>query len=216
MIFPDIFRRFAPVLACLSLAACSTLRDAFLDRAPLTPPDQARLGHTPKDEILRQFGEPDETNARRLDATPLEVLFYYGDDDGYGFLACEFARGALNAYSFHGIETSPPQGFGAAERARLVKGKTTRHEVAQALGVPQAKALLPTTIGLPALDSTLGGAPLPLARPPEGAREVWQYHTRNFDETPRKTSQQTLSVFFDGQGVYLGDSLLQELSTQAP
>lgn len=213
-------------LAASLLAGCGGLRevhDAFLDRAsPLAPLSTANLGQTPRDEILRQLGEPDEIDARRLDSRSLEVAYYFDDYvDGeqqprYKFLALEFGKGALTAYSFHDTGVPAKLGFEDADRAKLVKGKSTRREVENALGVPSAKALLPTTITLPALDARLGGAPFPLAAPPEGAKEAWQYYTEGFDEARRDASRQTLTVFFDERGVLIGDALLHELVSKAP
>jgi hypothetical protein len=69
---------------------------------------------------------------------------------------------------------------------------------------------LPTTINLPALDLRLGGAPLPLAKIPESAQEVWQYHSETFNDDLRKVSQKTLSMFFDARGLLIDSVLLQE------
>ncbi len=213
----------ALAMAGFLMAGCAGLRDAFLDRASrLAPPQAATLGQTQRDEIIRQFGDPEEIDARRFGSLSVEVAYYrddYVDDDNqpqYKFLACEFGKGVLTGYSYHDSADLPRQGFDDAARAKLAKGKSTRREAETALGAPSGKALLPTTIALPALDIGIGGAPFPLAGIPEGASEVWQYYSQNFDEVARKTAQQTLSVFFDGQGVYLGDSLLHELATKAP
>jgi hypothetical protein len=210
-------------LACLFLAGCGSLRDAFLDRAtPLAPPRGAALGQTSRDEILHQFGEPEEIDARRFGSLSAEVAYYldeYFDDHGqaqYRFLACEFGKGALTGYSYHDSATPADEGFDEAARAKLVKGQSTRREAESALGPPNARALLPTTINLSALELPAGGAPFPLAGIPEGAAEAWQYHSQHYDEAGRKTSQQTLTLLFDAKGVYLGDALLHELVTRSP
>jgi hypothetical protein len=213
----------ALALAGLLLSGCSTLRDAFLDRdSKLAPLESATLGHTSRDEILRQLGEPDEIDARRLDGLPAEVAFYddsYAGDDNrphYRVLACEFRLGVLTGYSFHDSGESPRKSFNEADRAKLIKGKTTRLEAASALGIPNGKALVPTTITLPALDTRIGGAPFPLTQLPERTREVWQYYSQNFDQASRQSSQQTLSVFFDDKGLFIGSALLQELAIKSP
>jgi hypothetical protein len=210
-------------LAGLFLTGCSALRDAFLDRdSTLAPLESATLGHTSRGEILRQLGEPDEIDARRLDGLPMEVAFYddsYVDDGNrphYRILACEFSQGVLTGYAFHDSGEAARNGFNEADRARLIQGKTTRRDAASALGAPHGKALVPTTLTLPALETRIGGALFPLAQLPEGTREVWQYYSRNFDQAAPKASQQTLSVFFDGQGRVIGSSLLQELTVKSP
>ncbi|WP_348758784.1 hypothetical protein [Candidatus Methylocalor cossyra] len=209
------------LLASLALSGCGSWRDAFLGRAtPLAPLEEARLGQTAREEIVHRYGPPDEVNARNLDATTREVVFYFDPYPGadqrpqYRFLACEFSKGVLTGYSFVDTGQPPRAGFDEQALARLVRGQSTRRQVESALGRPEGKALLPTTITLPALNLQLGGAPFPLTRIPDGAWEVWQYHQQAYDVATRKASQQTLSLFFDDHGVLLGSSLLRELTTK--
>lgn len=213
----------ALALSLLLLPGCGTLRDAFLDTAsPLVPPRGATLGQTSREDIVRQFGEPDEIDARRLDARALEVAYYFADDldddhePRYKLLVCEFAKGVLTGYAFHDTGVPAKLGFEEAGRAKLSKGQSTRREVENALGAPDGKAFLPTTITLPALDIRLGAAPFPLAAIPAGSKEAWQYYTEGFDETRHSASRQTLTVFFDERGIFLGDALLHELVGKAP
>ena len=205
-----------PLLACLSLSACGTLREAIYGREnTLAPLAAAALGATSRDEVVRLYGAPDEVDARRFESFQAEVYFYLdryetGGRWQYRFLACEFSKGVLTAYAYHEYLESGEGGFDEKERGTLDKGKSTRHDVEKRFGVPQGKALLPTTITLPALQMKLGGAPFPLAQAPEGSAEAWQYYSQNMDDDLRKSGQKTLSVFFDAQGLYLGSALTHE------
>jgi hypothetical protein len=208
--------------ASLCLPACGTLREAVYGREnKLAPPASATLGATAREDIVRQYGEPDEIDARWFESFQAEVYFYLdrNDKDGatqYRFLACEFSKGLLTAYAYHEYLDGDGGGFDEKARAGLEKGKSTRREAESRLGAPQGRALLPTTISLPALQMRLGGAPFPLAKLPEGSAEVWQYYSQTFGEGMRKSGQKTLSLFFDAQGLYLGSALLQETAIKSP
>ena len=220
---PTRSRAAAPALACLILAGCGGLRDAFLDReVPLAPPEGTALGQAQRQAVLAPLGEPDEIDARRFGTQSVEVAYYlddYSDQNQqlqHKFLALEFSQGRLAGYAFYDSGAPLPD-FSETDHAKLTKSRTTRSEAERVLGVPNGKALLPTTLNLPALDAGLGGAPFPISGIPEGAKEVWQYYRQSFDEAAqRRTSRQTLSVFFDSQGVYLGEALLHELVTKSP
>ena len=214
-------RKIVPIaaIACLYmvLSGCNTLHDAIFQReSRLAPLESAVLGQTTRDDIIRQMGFPQEIDRRWFDGLEAEVFFYYDESVSdtalagirYKLLACEFRKGVLNAYSYH--ETGA-KGFDENKRSRLVKGRTTRREVQQLLGTPAARARLPTTFTLPALDLRIAEAPFPLAPIPEGAEEIWQYYRQDMDETLRKTGEQSLSVFFDGNGMVLGSTWLQQL-----
>jgi outer membrane protein assembly factor BamE (lipoprotein component of BamABCDE complex) len=216
---PRMKKRLALLLAAalsgFSLAGCGVLKEAVFGREnPLAPLAWATLGATPRDEIMRKFGAPEEIDKRWFEAFEADVFFYY-DVDGadpprYQFLACEFSKGVLTAYAYHGSAESAPAAFDGRERSKLVTGQSTRQDVEKLLGAPSGKARLPTTITLPALDLRLGGAPFPLAKIPDAAQEAWQYHSQGFSDDLRKTSQQALSVFFDADGLFVGSALLQE------
>jgi hypothetical protein len=211
------------LLALLSLIGCETLREAIYGREnKLAPLAWATLGTTTRDEVTRLYGAPDEIDARRLEPSwQAEVYFYLDSHDTgnhrqYQFLACEFSHGLLNAYSYHESAEPEQAGFNETARAGLVPGQSTWQDVEKRLGIPQGKALPPTTINLPALQIKLGGVPFPLAKLPEGGVEVWQYYQENISAGQRKTAQQTLSVFFDAHGHYLASTLLLETSIKSP
>jgi hypothetical protein len=220
---PTYSRAAALALTCWLLAGCGGLRDAFLDReVPLAPPEGSALGQAQRQTVLAPLGEPDELDARRFGSQSVEVAYYlddYSDENQqtqYKFLALEFSQDRLTGYAFYDSGASLPD-FSETDHAKLVKSRSTRSDAERVLGAPNGKALLPTTLNLPALDAGLGGAPFPISGVPEGAKEVWQYYRQNFDEAARRrTARQTLSVFFDSKGVYLGDALLHELVTKAP
>ncbi len=202
----------------LSLSACTTLKEFIYDRPnKLAPLSTEQLGSTPRDDIIKRFGEPDEINKRVVDSLDVEVYFYYDRDESNGppiqsrYLACEFAKGVLTAYSFYESAESEQKSADENERFKLIKGQSTRHEAERLLGVPYSKALLPTTITLPALNMQHRGASFPLTKIPDDAKEAWQYFFPNFDDYLHKTAQKTLTVFFDAQGVYLGSVMMQEL-----
>jgi len=204
-------------VAVLSLAGCATLHDAVYGRGnTLEPLATARLGATPRDEIIKRFGAPVEIDRRGFDAFEAEVFFYHEPYNGDGnriehrFLACEFSKGVLTAYAFRDSGASAQRSLDGAERRKLVKGESTRQEVEALLGIPGGRALLPTTITVPALDVKLGVAPFPLAKIPDEAKEAWQYHSQDFDDVSDKPGQKTLTVFFDAKGVLVGSALLQE------
>ena len=202
--------------AALCLPACGVLREAVYGREkPLAPLAGSMLGAASREDIVRLYGAPDEIDARRFESLQAEVYFYLErrENDNrwqYRFLACEFSQNRLHAYAYHDYLGADEAGFDENGRARLVKGKTLGAEVEKWLGVPQGKALLPTTINLPALQMRLGGAPFPQAPAPEGSVEVWQYYSQNLGDDLRKSGQKTLSLFFDAQGLYLGGALLHE------
>jgi len=204
------------------LGACDTLREAVYGREnKLEPLSGAALGATSRDEVVARYGAPDEIDTRWFEAFQAEVYFYLdrynqGGSLQYRFLACEFSKGVLTAYAYHDFLEDAPPGFDDKERGRLEKGESTKRDAERLLGLPQGKALLPTTIGLPALRMRLGGAPFPLAKVPPDSAEVWQYYSQNFGDSLRKNGQKTLSVFFDAQGQYLGSALLQETATKSP
>lgn len=205
-------KKFSACLLILLLTGCASLKEAVFGReTPLAPLSWAALGTTTREDILRKLGPPEEIDGRRFDALEADVFFYYEADAGerpaYRFLACEFSKGVLAAYAYHGSDEAE---FDEGRLPQLVKGQSTRQTVESRLGAPAGKARLPTTITLPALGLRLGGAPFPLAEPPGAAAEVWQYHSHSFDQALRKTTQKTLSVFFDAGGLYVGGSLLRE------
>jgi len=214
-------KRLVLLGACLALGACSVLREAIYDReTPLAPLTAATLGATSRDDIVRQYGAPDEIDTRWFESFQAEVYVYLdnGDRGGsaqYRFLACEFSKGVLTAYAYHERLDEDAAGFDDKARGGLEKGKSTRQDVQRQLGPPQGRALLPTTINLQALQTKLGGAPFPLSKVPEDSAEVWQYYSQNFGLGLRKSGQKTLSVFFDAHGQYLGSALLQETVTKA-
>lgn len=199
------------------------MREAFLDReTPLAPPEGAALGQAQRQAVLAPFGEPDEIDARRFGAQSVEVVYYlddYADENQqlqYKFLALEFSQERLAGYAFYDSGAPLPD-FSETGHAKLLKNISSRNDAERVLGKPNGKALLPTTLNLPALDAGLGGAPFPISNIPEGAKEVWQYYRQSFDEAARRrTSRQTLSVFFDSKGAYLGEALLHELVTKSP
>ncbi len=201
-----------------SVSGCTTLRDAFMDRPnKLAPLSNDILGSTPRDEIVQRFGMPDEIDRRFFESFDAEVYFYYDRDDSKGppiqsqFLACEFSKGILTAYSYNDSDESTQNSFDEKERSKLFKGKSTRQDAERLLGKPIGRALLPTTITVAALDMKHGGAPFPLAKIPDDAKEAWQYFSQNVDDYLHKTAQKTLTVFFDEKGVYLGSAMMQEL-----
>ncbi len=202
----------------LSLSSCTALKEIFYDRPnPLAPLSSERLGFTPRDEIIKRFGNPDEINKRVVDSFDAEVYFYYDRDESKGppveakFLACEFNKGVLNAYSFYDSSEPTQKWVDEAERFKLVKGKSTKQEAEQLLGTPTSKALLPTTITLAALAMQQSGATFPLSKIPDDSKEAWQYFSPNYDDYLHKSAQKTLTLFFDAQGIYLGSSMMQEL-----
>lgn len=203
------------------MVGCAEFKEAIFGREnKLAPLSTATLGSTSRDEIIQKYGSPEETDKRWFDSMESEVYFYHDQYTAkthqleYQFLACEFnGKGVLTAYSFH-ESGDAPRNFDENERFKLVKGKSSRHEVENLLGAPDGKALLPSTITLPAIEMKLGGAPFPLAKPPEEAKEAWQYYSQTLDDYLNKSAQKTLTVFFDAQGLYVGSSLLQELATK--
>ncbi len=212
-------------ILCLSLAGCAKLHEAVFGREnKLEPLAGAKLGYASRDEIMKRFGAPEEIDRRWFESFEAEVFFYHEPYQGsssqvqHRFLACEFSKGVLTAYSFRDASdsTSTQRSFEDTGYLKLVKGKSTRQEVETLLGIPGGRALLPTTITLPALDLKLGMAPFPLAKIPEDAKEVWQYHSQNFDDAQNKASQKTLTVFFDAQGLFVGSLLMQELAVKSP
>ena len=215
-------RLFATILIVVvfggMLSGCTTLREMIYGRPnQLAPLSSATLGSTPRDDILRQFGAPDEIDKRVFESLDAEVFFYYDRDDSNGppiqsqYLACEFSKGVLTAYSAYDSTESIQHSFDESQRFKLVKGNSTRQDAERLLGKPTGRALLPTTITLAALDMKTSGAPFPLAKIPPDAKEAWQYFSQNFDDYLRKSAQKTLTLFFDDNGLFLGSSLTQEL-----
>ena len=208
------------ILPSMSLSGCATLKEAVFGREyPLAPLAWATLGATTREEVMRRFGAPDEIDRRWSESFEADVFFYYDEDHGnpprYQLLACEFGKSMLTAYAYQESAGAAPANFDDSLRLQLVKGQSTRQDVEKLLGPPTGKARLPTTINLPALDLRLGGAPFPLAKIPETAQEVWQYHYETFNyetfhEELRKISQKTLSVFFDAEGLLIDNVLLHE------
>jgi hypothetical protein len=206
--------------ACLTayLSGCASMRELVYGRPnALTPLTSATLGATPRDGIIRQFGAPDEIDRRILDSFDAEVVYYYDRDERKGppiqsqFLACEFSKGVLNAYSYYDSAESTQRSFDENERFKLIKGKSTRQDAERLLGIPAGRALLPTTITQAALEMKIGGPPSPWAKIPDDSKEAWLYFSQNLDDYLHKTAQKTLTVFFDANGVYRGSSLMQEL-----
>lgn len=213
-------KRFTPLLICLlALTACTTLHDAIFEReSRLAPLQSAILGRTTRDEIIQQLGFPQEINQRRFDHIDSEVFFYLDEsasDDypgrlGYKFLVCEFRKGVLTGYAYRGSFDAHSKDFQEQQRSKLVKGRTSRREVETSMGVPSGRALLPTTINVTALALNMAGGSFPVAGIPEGTQELWWYYGQNFDDRFDKISQESLSMFFDGQGVFVGSALLRE------
>jgi hypothetical protein len=206
--------------ACLVayLSGCASLRELVYGRPnALAPLTSATLGVTPRDDIIRQFGAPDEIDRRIVDSFDAEVMYYHDRDERKGppiqsqFLACEFSKGVLNAYSYNDSAEPAQRSVDENERFKLVKGKSTRKDAERLLGIPAGRALLPTTITQAALAMKIGGAPSPWAKVPDDAKEAWLYFSENVDDYLHKTAQKTLAVFFDANGIYLGSSLMQEL-----
>lgn len=206
------------VVVCLGffLVGCASLHESIFGRdIKLSPLANATLGSTPRTDIMRQFGAPSEIDRRWFESFEAEVFLYQEQYNGNAqriqqrILVCEFSKGVLTAYSFRdsGEEESPQQSY---DSLHLVKGKSTREDVQSVLGIAKAKALLPTTITLPVLDMKLGAAPLPLARLPEGVKETWQYYSQDFNDAMNKSNWKTLTLFFDGKGIYLGSFLMRE------
>lgn len=202
----------------MSLSGCATVRELVYGRPnKLSPPPNASLGSTPRDEIIREFGAPDEIDRRIFESFDAEVFYYYDRLDNQGppvesrFLACEFSKGILTAYSYHDSEVSAQHSFDENERFKLIKEKSTKKDAERLLGWPTGKALLPSTITLPALGMMPGGAPFPLAKIPDSAKEAWLYFSQNLDDYLNKSAQKTLTLFFDVNGTYLGSALMQEL-----
>jgi hypothetical protein len=200
------------------LSGCATMRELIYGRPnKLAPLTSAILGSTPRDDIIREFGAPDEIDRRIVDSLDAEVFYYYDRDERKGspiqsqFLACEFSKGVLTAYSYNDSAESTQRSFDENERFKLIKGKSTRKDAERLLGIPMGRALLPTTITQAALDMKIGGPPFPLAKIPDESKEAWQYFSQNLDDYLHKTAQKTLIVFFDGNGVYVGSSMMQEL-----
>ena len=210
-----------PVVLGLGLSGCSSMREAIYGRpTPLAPLTSSVLGAATRDGIVQQFGLPDEIAKRWFESFESEVYYYY-DRDGskgppveYQFLACEFSKGVLTGYSYHDSDVSAQRSFDENGRFELIKGKSTRQDVERLLGMPSGRALLPTTLTLPALDLKMGGVPYPLAKVPEEAKEVWQYYSQNLDDYLHKSAQKSLSVFFDAKGLFVGSALLRELSVK--
>lgn len=182
----------------------------------------AVLGSTARADLLKALGEPEAIDQRQCENQRSEVYFYqqrYPDKQAnhsiaYRTLAVEFKQGVLNGYV---LEEQGEAAFGevdAALRNQLVKGRTTRQQSADILGMPTAKAVLPTALTLPALSRQSTGLVLPLIPLPEGSKEVWQYQHPRVDERQQKTAQTILSLFFDAQGLYLGSVLTHELALQ--
>ena len=205
------------------LSGCTTLREMIHGRPnKLGPLSSATLGSTPRDDILRAFGAPDEIDKRVFESLDAEVFFYYDREDRSGppiqsqYLACEFSKGVLTAYSAYDSTETIQQSFDESQRFKLVKGKSTRQDAERLLGKPTGRALLPTTITLAALDMKTSGAVFPLAKLPPDAKEAWQYFTQNLDDYLRKSAQKTLTLFFDDNGLLVGSTLLQELIIKSP
>ena len=193
------------------LPGCSTMQEAFLGRKnALARLQNVRLGHATRSEIIERFGAPDEINERRPDGISTEVFFYYDEDqspNGYPelkVLACEFVKGSLTGYAFQEFTPAPAGGPDESSRARLAKGRTTRNEAENILGPPNGRSLMPTTLNLDALAGRIGGIPIPLGGTPENAKEIWFYNSPSLDAEFHRPIQQSLAVFFDGQGKYLG------------
>ena len=209
----------AVVLLCFSLSACSTLHEAVFGREnKLAPLANASLGNTTRDDIMKQFGAPEEIDRRWFESFSAEVFFYREQYNGNSnqvqqrFLGCEFSNGVLTAYTFRDSDESVSmlRNFEDQSWLKLTKGKSTRQDVENLLGVARGKALLPTTITLPALDTKLGLAVFPITKIPEASTEAWQYYSQYFDEVSNKSSQKTLTLFFDAKGVYIASFLMQE------
>jgi hypothetical protein len=215
------FARTAAIAClCLVLPGCSTLKDALFPReSRLAPLENAVLGQTTREDIIQRVGFPIEIDKRWFDGFETEVFFYYDESMSetaaggirHKFLVCEFRKGVLNGYAYHEYGSAGSQNFDQKKRSQLVEGETTRREVQALLGAPPARARLPTGFTLPALELRIAGVPFPMAQIPQGAEEIWQYYRRDLDEDLRTTGQQSLSVFFDGKGVVIGSTLLQEL-----
>ncbi|MDD5034342.1 MAG: hypothetical protein PHE55_06250 [Methylococcaceae bacterium] len=207
----------------LCLSGCSGTPGGLFRHYELTRMETAILGQTPRDDIIRQFGPPLEIDKRWFDSFESEIFYYYDGPSAYAtlnwqpdkVLACEFSKGVLHAYVYRNLDESGGKGFDDKDRVKLVKGKTRRQEVENLFGIPDGKALLPTTMTLAALDLRLQSFSAPLASIPEGAREVWQYYRQELDDARRKISQKTLSVFFDDQGQVVASTLLQELMSKS-
>lgn len=207
--------------AVIAMTGCASIHDAFFDREyKLENLAKANLGITKRDEIIQGFGNPSEINKRWFEFFEAEVYYYEaeytvrsaGNTVARQILACEFNKGILRAWRLHDTAPSAQQDFEDKDRGKLVKGSSTQKEVESLFGLPMAKALLPSTITLASLGLNLGGAPYPMAKLPEEAKEVWQYHHESLTSGGEKSAQKTLSVFFDAKGVFVGSSQIQELS----
>jgi hypothetical protein len=210
-----------PLLAgLLALSGCAGLGEALFEReSKLGSPIALTPGKTSREEIVKQLGEPDEIDQRRLGARASEVLHYLDvtpsiDDPGhaeYRYLAMEFHKNVLAAYIRHGSGAANARAFDEFEP---VAGKTTRRELEARLGAPDGKAIPPATINLTALELPASGAPFPIADIPEGVAEVWQYFGQTFDAGLRASARKTLIVFLDERGIVLESRLLRELMTK--
>ena len=211
-------------VTCLAgglLTGCSnqSLREVFLVRQnELAALNTATLGRTPRDEILGRFGAPQEIDQRWFEGRESDVFFYVDEvqDEDSGLLnarilACEFTKGALTGYLFQELGTGVGGGYDEKARGKLVKGATTRSQVESALGQPQGRSLMPTSLNLAAAEGRIGGAPTAVDTVPAGANEVWFYVVQGYDDSLDKPKQRSLLVFFDDKGLYLGSSAFRQL-----
>jgi hypothetical protein len=50
---------------------------------------------------------------------------------------------------------------------------------------------------------------------PDDSKEAWQYYSQNLDDYLSKSAQKTLTIFFDGNGLLVGSSMMSELLIKA-
>lgn len=207
-------------VGALALAACAEVKEALFEReGKLGQPLVLLPGKSLREDLVRQLGEPDEIDQRRLDGRATEALHYLDvmpsdAEPGravYRYLALEFSKNVLNAYVRYGSESAADRRLGDFAP---IAGKTTRRELEERLGAPDGKAIPPSTIGLPPLDLDAGGAPFPVADLPDGVAEAWLYLEQTFEGRLRPAARRTLIVFLDERGVVLESKLLQELMTK--
>lgn len=162
------------------------------------------IGQTNQTEVANLFGVPYQTKKVSLDGTIYDTFTYFyaypeSEENIYVYrwrnLNCTFKNGILDGYFFNSVINEDQVKFKDIKKVNIEKGKTTKSDVQNLLGIPTSKTLLPS------ICLTLNTS--------SDTKEVWSYAYNSLKPSSEGIWKEyfvydnSISMYFDSNGILI-------------